>query len=237
MPATLPTLGDELQRAPLRSQIADRLRELVRSGLLQRGDELPGERDLAHLLNVSRESVRGAIQLLAAQGVLDVSHGSRTRVAAGAHAAVPHRFDVDDSCVIEARRVLEPALAAEAATGLDGLGLRRLHALLDAQRSMLTDPVRFQISDQAFHHSIYAAAGNPVLMAYAEETYTHAYAHRRAVMQQQGGIAAAIADHARILDALDRQDAAGAAQAMTGHIDCIARLVRAASRSTNRDPR
>ncbi|MBN9011420.1 MAG: GntR family transcriptional regulator, partial [Rhizobiales bacterium] len=45
------------------------------------GDELPGERELSAILSVSRETIRGAIQTLAGRGLVDVAHGSRTRVA------------------------------------------------------------------------------------------------------------------------------------------------------------
>ncbi len=53
---------------------------LIASGIFQVGDDLPSERDLAAALQVSRESVRGGVQILAAKGLLAVLHGARTRV-------------------------------------------------------------------------------------------------------------------------------------------------------------
>ena len=76
----LPIFREGIVRKPIREVIADKLATLVASGILQVGDTLPGERDLALALNVSREAVRGAIQTLAARGILEVSHGARTRV-------------------------------------------------------------------------------------------------------------------------------------------------------------
>ena len=46
-----------------------------------RSQSLPSERDLSATLEVSRETVRGAVQTLAAVGMLEISQGARTRVS------------------------------------------------------------------------------------------------------------------------------------------------------------
>ena len=73
-------LKAEISRRTVRERISDKLASLIASGILQVGEELPSERELAALLAVSRETVRGAIQTLAASGVVAVSQGARTRV-------------------------------------------------------------------------------------------------------------------------------------------------------------
>lgn len=217
-----PDLRHALQRKPLTVQIAGKLEDLVATGLLHPGDELPGERDLAALLDVSRESVRGAIQVLVGRGLVEVAQGSRSRIAASARRGRPLG---GDRAVIGARRVLESALAAHAARALTAGQLAHVRNLVAAQAALLDDPVAFQISDREFHHAIFAAGGNPVLAAYAEQTYAHAYAQRREVMVRAGGIAQAVADHAAILAAFEVQDAAAAGAAMAAHMDHIAALL------------
>ena len=64
--------------------------------------------------------------------------------------------------MFEARRLLEPSLARRAAQEIDQRTLDRLTRLVDAQKGMTDDPVRFQISDREFHLAIFAVAGNPV---------------------------------------------------------------------------
>ena len=66
--APAPHLKAEIGRRTVRERISDKLASLVASGILHVGDELPSERELASLLAVSRETVRGAIQTLAAMG-------------------------------------------------------------------------------------------------------------------------------------------------------------------------
>src|SRR5688500_14797771 len=70
-----------VSRSTVREVIAEKLAALIASGVLSVGAELPGERELASALSVSRETVRGAVQVLAAHGILKVAHGARTTVA------------------------------------------------------------------------------------------------------------------------------------------------------------
>ena len=227
-----PALRDGIKRLSLREQIASSLADLIAAGLLQAGDELPSERDLAAMLEVSRDSVRGALQLLAERSILDIGHGTRTRVRKSpVTVEESRRFDLrqlpdlTDEAVIDARRVLEPDLARRAAQRIDRPTLSRLAKLIDAQEDMLDDPVRFQISDREFHLAIFNAAANPVLSGFASEAYAHAYTYRRELMRHHDGVRLAVDDHRRILAALEARDADAAELAMRGHIDMIASLL------------
>lgn len=240
-------LRNGIRRLSLREQIAGSLADLVAAGLLHAGDELPSERDLASMLGVSRDSVRGALQLLSERGILDIGHGTRTRVRPNPTTIdESRRFDqrqlpdLSDAAVFEARRLLEPSLARRAAQEIDQRTLDRLTRLVDAQKGMTDDPVRFQISDREFHLAIFAVAGSPVLAAFAAQAYAHAYAHRRDLMRNHDGIRLAVADHQRILKALETGEPEAAEQAMLGHIDMIWSLLADVDRrgdSTSATPR
>lgn len=234
-------LRDGIRRQSLREQIASSLADLVAAGLLQAGDELPAERDLAGLLGVSRDSLRGALQLLAERGILEIGHGTRTRIRQSPMTVdESQRFDLrqlpdlSDAAVIEARRLLEPSLARRAASEIDDGTLDHLMRLVEAQQSMTDDPVRFQISDREFHRTIFEAAGNPVLAGFAAQAYAHAYAHRRDLMRNHDGIRLAVLDHQRILAALEARNPEAAERAMLGHIDMIASLLAGVDRREER---
>src|SRR6188508_232076 len=68
-------------RIPLYYQLAESIREQIRSGELSPGDQLPGERDLAEQVGISRMTARQAIALLVSDGAIVVRHGSGTFVA------------------------------------------------------------------------------------------------------------------------------------------------------------
>lgn len=74
---------DGLQQAgsgPLYRKLRQSLEDAIRSGKLGHGDALPAERDLADYANVSRVTVRKAVDDLVKDGLLSRRHGSGTFV-------------------------------------------------------------------------------------------------------------------------------------------------------------
>jgi len=208
--------GATLAHVPRRSMkdtIADKLATLIASGVLSVGDELPGERDLASAMGVSRETIRGAVLILSTRGILSVVQGARTRVASGdvsamALSGMPYRdvmtYGLDD--VHEARLLVEARVARLAAERIESKTLARLRDLIATQAVAQDDPVRFLIADREFHTVIYRACGNAVLSDVATTLYSYLLDHRRRVVARPGAIQNSIADHRAILDALTRQD-------------------------------
>lgn len=66
---------------PLYLQLKRWIEEAVRTGAIRSGDALPSERDLAQKVDVSRVTVRKAVQHLVKDGILVQRHGSGTFVA------------------------------------------------------------------------------------------------------------------------------------------------------------
>ena len=66
---------------PLYLRLRRSIEDAVRSGLISPGDALPSERDIAATADVSRVTVRKAVQNLVADGILIQRHGSGTVVA------------------------------------------------------------------------------------------------------------------------------------------------------------
>ena len=74
-PVVLPIGG------PLYLQLKRWLEDAIKRGVINPGDALPSERDLAQRADVSRVTVRKAVQQLVQEGVLVQRHGSGTFVA------------------------------------------------------------------------------------------------------------------------------------------------------------
>ena len=68
--------------APLHRQLESGLRELIQSGHVRPGQSLPGELDLAAELGVSRHTIRHALGVLTAEGLLRRERGRGTTVVA-----------------------------------------------------------------------------------------------------------------------------------------------------------
>lgn len=66
---------------PLYLRLRRAIEDAVKTGLISAGDALPSERDIATIADVSRVTVRKAVQHLVADGILIQRHGSGTFVA------------------------------------------------------------------------------------------------------------------------------------------------------------
>src|SRR3954463_16655061 len=101
------------------AEIAERIKAAIRDGRLAPGDQLPPERDLTRQLGVSRVSVRDALRMLEANGLIEVRVGARggAFVTAPAPSLVSEGFadmlrmaDVSAADVTELRLVFELAM-------------------------------------------------------------------------------------------------------------------------------
>lgn len=73
------------QRYSLAVQAADSIRKAIRDGTWS--ETLPGERTLCHLLQVSRPTLKAALDILQHEGILDVRSRQRTRILPGKRAS------------------------------------------------------------------------------------------------------------------------------------------------------
>ena len=224
----VPELRDAMVRRNVRDIVADKVAALIGAGILQVGDVLPSERDLAAALQVSRETVRGGMQILATRGIIEVSHGARTRViSADVGPATmglrePKRINSYDIEAVHAARLLvERPVVAAAAVRIDDRTLGLLDDSLAAQRAAIDDPVRFLICDREFHLAIYRSSGNPALADFVSDLYTYMMEHRRKAVSQPGAILNSFADHAAIVAALRLHDPDAVVAAFTIHLDRI----------------
>lgn len=150
------------------ARIATQLVELIEIQKLNPGDHLPPERQLADLLDVSRPSLREALHILQAQGLVQIRHGQGTFiqepiVAQELRAEIMARTHNLNE-LFDAREVLEvPASnwASEKATKEDIRVLRTTLNQIDSVTSISPiDYDQLQILDSKFHLTIVGIAGN-----------------------------------------------------------------------------
>ena len=146
------------------------LRALVADGSLRPGDKLPSEGELCEQLGVSRGSVREAIRMLAALGVLETRHGSGSYVTALRPADLIQVLSLTVDVLpldailelVEIRRPLEAHAAAAAAARADAEALAELDALVE-RIAACTEHDEESRLDHEFHLRIAAVAGNEAL--------------------------------------------------------------------------
>lgn len=217
-----------LHRRPLYEAIAERLLSHIVQSDLSPGDKLPGERDLARRLGVSRTSVRQAIVALQTQGILDVRHGGGTFL---------RHLDPDSDAVrqveqrqrrlpevLEARRALEipiAALAAERRTDKDLAAIRRG---LEVMRSEVAAGDVGMRGDGEFHAAVTRAAHNALLEELMASLHDGIVETRSESLSQPGRPPRSLRDHEAIAAAIVAGDPGAAADAMRAHLDHVGQL-------------
>lgn len=218
------------KKVTLKDQLADKLAQMITAGLVAENETLPSERDLAEMFNVSRETVRGALQLLHDCKYVEIAHGSRTRVLkvekvnsrSGNAVSDALQLDSYDAVTVaETREVIEVAVLRSAAINISDQDLMRLESLISAQEKMLDDTVAFHISDREFHGVIYEAGGNGLLAKMAGDVYSYALESRHIAMQEQNAIQRSVNEHKSLFRALADHDPDAAERAVRGHLDSI----------------
>jgi DNA-binding FadR family transcriptional regulator len=153
----------------LAAQVADQLREQLAFGRWPVGTRIPGEQELAEMLQVSRNTIREALRALIHLGLLEarVGDGTYVRVTSELEAVLLRRTATARAAdVLELRAVLEEhaaGLAAERRTEADTVRLREL--LVAARESNHSGSMtQVAAADGAFHLAIVRAAGNELLV-------------------------------------------------------------------------
>ena len=214
-----------------------KIKEMITSGELGPGDRLPKEADLAARLGLSRNSLREAVKALTLVNVLDVRHGDGTYVTSldSAHLLDALSFMVDlhrDDSVLqffEVRRLLEPGVAALAATRITPEKITELR-LLCSDLAADAGVEELVANDLQFHRGIAEATGNQVVCSLLDGISGATQRARiwRGVTQA-GAVERTLAEHAAILDAIEIGDAEAARAWMTAHIAGVETWLRKAS--------
>lgn len=200
------------------------LKSLIAARRLLAGDRLPAERDLAARLDVSRGTLRGALQSLAEQGVLVGRHGSgwvvspRADVVATNLAVYLSLEEVTFDQLFAARRAIEPQAAAEAALHRTTVQLEAMRRCTKVMRGA-PDVATYVRADADFHALVTSASGNPLFSVMLAPTLDLLGSMREDVAAHPEVTEASHQEHDQILAALDASDAEASQAAMLAHID------------------
>jgi DNA-binding FadR family transcriptional regulator len=157
--------------------VAQAIRERIASGEWVPGERMPGNRELAATFGVSMGSVREAISLLSAEGLvrsraglgtfithdtLDSADMPKVAPAVEAKARLYDRSQIEE--LLEARGILESQIAGLAASRATPADIERLKEIVGRMQEGVRDPARFSEHDIQFHMALAEAAGNRVLL-------------------------------------------------------------------------
>lgn len=210
------------QRRPWR-QVADLILSLAAAEGLRNGARLPSERELAERLGVSRPSLREALIALEVEGRVEIRKGSGIYLAEGDRApgAAPLEHESPFE-ILEARAVLESAIAEEAARRVTPALIAALDGNLRDMAAATGNRARAIPIDAAFHAIIAHGTGNALLGRLTSDIFAKRLAplFNRLAAHFEGPPTwrSALAEHGAIRDAIAAGDPAAAREAMRLHL-------------------
>ena len=218
---------------------AERLRQHILRGQYAWGDQLPTERELASEARLGRGSIREALRILEAQGLVQTHPGRHggSIVSRPSDHLLAQQIDsyarthgLSLQALVDARAAIEPMVAQLAAmhrTEEDLATLRRVADRLDDAAE--ADVRRFLKENVKWHHALAAASHNDLLRAFATSISSLMYEVSRIRNFATPDVRAVVSkSHRRIFAAIEQRDAAAARRRTERDIASYARYLEAA---------
>jgi GntR family transcriptional repressor for pyruvate dehydrogenase complex len=231
MPAPLKSGFEVIRRNKVYEEVAKQIERLILKKL-KPGDKLPSERELAEMLQVSRSSIRDAIRGLELMGLVEPRQGAGTIVRelsaetlTNPFASVLKHKQQLVGELLDFRKMLEPPLAARAATHASPDELSEMEEILQRQEAKLSHGEVAIAEDAEFHYTIALASGNSVVLKVLDLLMDLLRDTRERSLQLKGRPQKSLAGHRRILAAIKRHDAEAAKAAMRRHIEDVEEIV------------
>nr|MBC7243830.1 FadR family transcriptional regulator [Chloroflexota bacterium] len=228
--------------------IADQIKALILKGVFPEGSQLPPERELAEQLQVSRASLREALSALQILGLVETRPGQGTFISPGASTALalgnawPEQDLESPFIILQARKAVEPAIAALAAQQRSEASLGHLQETLNWVGSSPTDAHAFYEGDRKFHLAIAEATENPVLLRMM--TIVHELMGQKlwltlmmgSTLATPGRWRQAVQEHHHIYKSIEAQNAELAATRMKEHLDMVEKFMIEADLARSSQP-
>jgi DNA-binding FadR family transcriptional regulator len=217
--------------------LAGELRRQILGGSLAPGASLPAERDLVVQTGLSRGSVREALRILEAEGLVSTRPGR----LGGSIARQPgdeslakyislfvHGRGITLLSLLQTREAVEPSLAALAAQNRSDEELQHLLDITQRVESAYADTPLYLRENVSWHCAIAAASHNELLRAFmvaiSSMVYKASAIENFATEEVRSVVLKA---HRRIFEAIAAQDAAAAERRMARHLAALTAAVKA----------
>jgi GntR family transcriptional regulator, transcriptional repressor for pyruvate dehydrogenase complex len=226
----------------LYEQIVQQIEDSIMKGALKPGDQLPAERELAQRFGVSRTAVREAVKVLREKGLVEAYSGRGTFITDGTSQAIRQSLDrmikigqpEGSTHLVEVREILEPGIAALAATRAEDTHLAAMREAIAVMDRAEKDPDAFIEADLDFHLALAEAAANPLILSLIDSIVGLLREQRMGIFYVEGGPQRGQSHHKRILEAAENHDPEKAREAMRAHLRQVREDTRTSSRAADR---
>ncbi len=212
-----------IKQKKISSQIVDQIKNLITNGQLKPGDSLPPERELMKVFNVSRPTLREALNMLSTMGFVQMSQRQRTKGKSLMPGSVTEplrrllKDDIKTSVELgESRTIIETAnaqMAAERATKKDIL---RLEKSIELMHRNIEKNSNVSEEDVQFHLAVAEATHNKIQTHLMFSLYD--LLKEKVELCYHGGISDILGQHSKIVEAIKKRDGVLARKRMEEHL-------------------
>ena len=156
-----------VKRDSLSKQISDKLESMIDAGEYQVGERIPTEPELMEMFQVSRNTIREAVQSLTWVGILEIKQGDGTYVRSSNRfrANMKQKYaQVSLEDIKEARSCLEVTIAHLAAIRHEDADVARIATALQNRSSLSVSEKENTKADMDFHMAVAEASHNRILI-------------------------------------------------------------------------
>ncbi|UVL80301.1 FadR family transcriptional regulator [Pseudomonas putida] len=206
------------------TSVVEKLRQALARGQWRTGDMLPGQRELAEQLGISRPSLREAVTVLETLGLVRSLPGKGVLVLDAD--AVTQEPGIDTSAaasladVLELRYTLEPfivGLVAQSANSQD-VGQLRL-TLMDMREALEADDSEAGVKAYiAFHEALFTLTTNPIFQSVVQQTGNALKQSADMLRNSPEHLAARLKENEAVVRAIRERNSAQASAQMRQHI-------------------
>ncbi len=207
-----------VEKDSLYLKISDSIYNYIRMNHLQPGDKLPSERDMASMLQTSRNSVREALRILEDRGLIYVKTGSGVFITApdnGKSILSIRLTDFTSKELQELQDTLEHQTILNAmarGTPVQKEALRTL--ALDMQEEYKKN-IYSHTLDHSFHNKLYEMAGNSVIHQLIDKIRDDRFIRRETAASENNSVwLSTVPEHLTLAEAIICHDTEAALKAI-----------------------
>jgi DNA-binding GntR family transcriptional regulator len=202
----------------LHREVASKLLEMIRKGVLVRGQRLI-ESEICAQIGVSRTPLREALRVLESEGLVELFPHKGVFIRQPSMREIQEMFEV-----MSALEGMCARMAAEKMTAAGWRKVQRLHQKLEIHYAE-GDREKYIAVNQVFHAFVQELAGNRVLDEVVANLREKVALYRHQQIYEDKRFDESMREHREILDALHRRDPDAAERRMKRHLDLQCRAL------------
>jgi GntR family transcriptional regulator, transcriptional repressor for pyruvate dehydrogenase complex len=219
----------ELNRKGISEQVADKIKKKIQNGEYKVDERIPGERDMAIELSVSRNTVREAYKILEAYGYLTAKHGTGVFVSSPEHQIkkMTEAFFVSSDQIkdfFSVRKIMEEWTVRWSIENSDSDLVNEIDSIIKEAVKVVeneNDSARLAELDQKFHLTLANKSKNVVLIRLMNYLVDLLSESRMKSIHIPGRAYQSVQEHIKIFEAIKQKDISLAQMYMNQHLESV----------------